>query len=221
MIRFTQKLALVLIGSFVAISCNALPEDPRTWESLYPQKSMRSNDKPLGVTAGTLKRNTQTGTVRNIRSPNHGFFKPDNLKGSNPLFRSGLMLTGAGTTLKGQKLENEEDGILTAYEARNLNLDNTDLVVLSPCETGLGEIKNGEGKYGLQRAFKVAGAKSIIMSLWKVDDGATQELMAGFYKHWLKLAGSTKRQAFYKAQKGLKAKYPDPYYWGAFVMVGE
>jgi tetratricopeptide (TPR) repeat protein len=149
----------------------------------------------------------------------HGFFQPDTTKGSNPLLRSGLMLTGAGSTLKGEKNETGEDGILTAYEAMNLNLDNTDLVVLSACETGLGEIKNGEGVYGLQRAFKVAGARSLIMSLWKVNDAATQELMVGFYRNWL--GGKGKRTSFLQAQKELKARYPNPYYWGAFVMVGE
>jgi CHAT domain-containing protein len=173
----------------------------------------------------------------------HGFFKTG--LQANPLVRSGLMLAGAGTSLKGQKPETGEDGILSAYEAMNLNLDNTDPVVLSACETGLGELKNGEGVYGLQRAFKAASVKSIIMSLWKVDDAATQELMVSFYKHWgpqIRLGGGLKdkntngkvalsppsgdlvgpkRSAFLAAQKELKAKYPNPNYWGAFVMVGE
>lgn len=179
----------------------------------------------------------------------HGYFL-DKGEETNPLFRSGLMLSGSGTSLKMGKPEEKEDGILTAFEAMNLNLDNTDLVVLSACETGLGEVKNGEGVYGLQRAFKVAGAKSIMMSLWKVDDEATQELMGSFYKNWLSptqphrgggantkaLAvkgppsttadksgdlGGRKRAAFLAAQKELKAKYTNPYYWGAFVLVGE
>ena len=111
-----------------------------------------------------------------------------------------------------------ESGVLTAYEAMSLNLDKTDLVVLSACETGLGEIANGEGVYGLQRAFLVAGAKVLIMSMFKVDDEATQKLILNFYKKWLTTGNL--RQSFVDAKKELRAEYPEPIYWGAFMMIG-
>jgi CHAT domain-containing protein len=113
---------------------------------------------------------------------------------------------------------NIESGILTAYEAMSLNLDKTDLVVLSACETGLGDISNGEGVYGLQRAFLVAGAKVLIMSMFKVDDAATQKLVLTFYKKWL--TTNNMRQSFVDAKKELRVEYPDPIYWGAFMMIG-
>jgi len=139
----------------------------------------------------------------------------------NPLLRSGLLLAGCqNQSWKADAAQDQqqEDGILTAFEASALKLDQTELVVLSACETGLGEIKNGEGVYGLQRAFAMAGARQIIMSLWKVDDQATQEFMVAFYQQWLKTHDAA--SAFKAAQVKLKSIYPAPYYWGAFVLTG-
>lgn len=137
----------------------------------------------------------------------------------NPLMKCGLLLKGAGDILdKTTYNYNIESGVLTAYEAMSLNLDKTDLVVLSACETGLGEISNGEGVYGLQRAFFVAGAKVLIMSMFKVDDDATQKLILNFYKKWL--ATGNLRQSFIEAKKELRVEYPEPYYWSAFMMIG-
>jgi len=131
----------------------------------------------------------------------------------NPMLRSGLLLTNAEAAIEGKS----EYGILTAYEVMNLNLDQTEIVVMSACETGLGDVKNGEGVYGLQRAFLVAGADALIMSLWKVNDDATQKLMASFYKNYLIL--NDKQKAFKAAQTELKGIYKEPYFWGAFVLV--
>ncbi len=165
----------------------------------------------------------------------HGFFLPKRdyktekingfnaeIASNNALLRSGLILAGASNYHVDSITSKKEDGVLTAYEASILNLSNTELVTLSACETGLGDIVDGQGVYGLQSAFISAGAKNVLMSLWVVDDYATQKLMTEFYTLWINNYGKmTKREALRKAQLSLMAKYPDPYFWGAFVMIGK
>lgn len=158
----------------------------------------------------------------------HGFFgeKGNFLRSlspiDDPLFNSGIYLSGVGRTyddyLLGYATTPTNDGILTAYEAMNLDLNATRLVVLSACESGLGEIENGEGVYGLQRAFMVAGARNIITSFIKVDDEATSELMVAFYQKFTE----TDRvdEAMRYAQLKLKETYNDPKIWGAFILTG-
>lgn len=140
----------------------------------------------------------------------------------NPLVRSGLILAGANRVWEGDDVTNGvEDGILTAYEIAQMDLSNTELVVLSACETGLGDIEGSEGVYGLQRAFKIAGAKYILMSLWKVRDEPTQEFMAAFYRAWLE-EGKAIPLAFQVAQGILRKKYAEPFnprLWAGFVLL--
>jgi len=134
---------------------------------------------------------------------------------TNPLMRSGLALARANDVWSKTKADGE-DGVLTAYEVSNMNLQNTQLVVMSACETGLGDIKGSEGVYGLQRAFKMAGVKYIIMSLWQVPDKETEEFMVTFYTKLLKIKDI--RKSFNETQKEMRQKY-DPYYWAAFVLI--
>ncbi|MGD1904755.1 MAG: CHAT domain-containing protein [Leptolyngbyaceae cyanobacterium] len=135
----------------------------------------------------------------------------------NPLLRSGLALAGFNPRSSG-----DEDGVLTALEASQLNLFGTQLVVLSACDTGLGQVANGEGVYGLRRAFAIAGAESQLLSLWQVDDFGTQSLMARYYEHLT--AGMGRSQALRQVQLEMIAaddRYSHPYYWAAFILAGD
>ena len=134
-----------------------------------------------------------------------------------PLRRCGLMMSGGQHAWIGKNIpEGIDDGILTAEEIAGLNLSGTDLLVLSACQTGLGEI-GGDGVYGLQRGFKIAGVNTIVMSLWEVSDAATEVLMTKFYS--LLAKGKSKREAFDAAVEAVKKEYKSPEYWAAFIML--
>lgn len=160
----------------------------------------------------------------------HGYFFPapeaDATSGNvfqaseHPMMRSGLLLAHANYAWKNGKpiAPDLDDGILTAYEIAQLDLSKTELVTLSACETGLGEIKDLEGVYGLQRAFKLAGATYIVMSLWQIPDFQTQEFMTAFYFNYLKEKMSIP-EAFNLARLELRKRYPEPFLWAGFVLI--
>ncbi len=142
------------------------------------------------------------------------------------LMRSGLLMAGAKLTINGQDCPlDTDDGILTAQEISQLNLRDIDFVVLSACDTGIGDIMQGEGVFGLQRGFKKAGVKTILMSLWKVSDLTTEILMKELYKNICN--GKSKRESLRLAQKTIREYkdqdgnylFKDPYYWAGFVML--
>jgi CHAT domain-containing protein/Flp pilus assembly protein TadD len=167
----------------------------------------------------------------------HGFFLPDierkhdereqmqqsqranTLKASeNPLLRSGLLLAGGNNALTNKPVEGVESGVLTADKIAGINLLGAQLVVLSACQTGLGDVNNKEGVFGLQRSFKLAGVETLIMSLWEVDATSSAKLMSVFLQEWL-ISGKTKQAAFKEAQRQVRAQHPEPYHWAAFVML--
>lgn len=136
---------------------------------------------------------------------------------NDPLLRNGLILAGGNYAWSGNiPIKGVDDGVLTAYEIAQLNFSSTKLVVLSACETALGDIKGSEGVFGLQRGFKIAGVDKMILSLWQVPDKETALLMEKFYTYWL--GGASLRNAFYKAQAEMRKDYP-PFNWAAFVLV--
>lgn len=157
----------------------------------------------------------------------HGFYYTPNeaaafgyLNGYNDaMMLSGLVMSGGNAAKRGETLaEGVMDGILSAGDIAKMKLRNTDLVVLSACQTGLGKVTS-EGVYGLQRAFKLAGVKSIVMTLWNVDDQVTKQFMIQFYKKLVEFKWD-RRRAFDAAREHIRGLYPEsPYYWAGFVMI--
>ena len=207
-----------------------------------------SISRKLGVKA-LLDREALERQIKHSRSPQilhiatHGFFLPEAIRSHdddripsavafdhdvlagigrvrNPLLRSGLAVAGANGYLHDIDLPDDaEDGLLTAEDVSAMDLLQTDLAVLSACNTGLGESLFGEGVMGLRRAFVLAGARTLMMSLWKVPDAETAELMHHFYT--LLLGGMSCSDALWTAQRELRKRYADPYYWGAFICQGD
>lgn len=184
-------------------------QEAKSIQTIFPNANILTD---ANATETVLK---QTNAPQILHLATHGFFLEDK-KIVNPLLRSGLAFTGANSR-KGEK----DDGILTALEASGLNLWGTKLVVLSACDTGLGEVRNGEGVYGLRRAFVLAGTESLVMSLWSVSDFVTREMMTNYYKN-LKAGlgrGSSLRQVQLEMLK--KPNRQHPFYWASFIQSGD
>jgi CHAT domain-containing protein len=196
-------------------------EEARSIQSLFPEAELLTGRQ---ATKASLKRVEAPAILHNAT---HGFFlddrseqppdqpaKPGKLE--DPLLRSGLALAGANRIKSGSV-----DGILTALEASNLNLWGTKVVTLSACETGVGQVQNGEGVYGLRTAFFLAGAETLVMSLWAVSDRLTREMMAAYYTGLKQ--GLGRGEALRRAHLAmLKRKdRQHPYYWASFIQSGD
>ncbi|MEM9447009.1 MAG: CHAT domain-containing tetratricopeptide repeat protein [Cyanobacteria bacterium P01_E01_bin.6] len=192
------------------------PSLPGTQEEVVRVASLLPNAEvytQANATEAAVKQQSQPSI---LHIATHGFFEQIG-EIENPLLRSGLILAGASESQSGP----EQDGILTALEVTELNLQDTQLVVLSACETGLGELAFGEGLYGLRRALVLAGSQSQVISLWKVDDSATQELMVNYYDRLL--ANAPRDAALRDTQLAFleSEDYSHPYYWTAFIGSGD
>ncbi len=183
-------------------------------KSLLPQAQLLTQERATEDALKALHRPNL------LHVATHGYFLSDAeakaARISNPLLRSGLVLAGANARSSGK-----DDGILTAMEAAGLDLWGTKLVVLSACKTGLGEVKAGDGVYGLRRAFVLAGSESQVMSLWSVDDQGTRELMVKYYRRLLqgKGRGEALRQVQLELLNTPRRKHP--FYWASFIQSGE
>jgi tetratricopeptide (TPR) repeat protein/CHAT domain-containing protein len=218
---------------------------PGTESEVSSIEQLLKNDK---VNVTLLKGNNATEeqfkTLQGDKAPKvlhiatHGFFAPDPKRdldeensmrliwqenrytaADNPLYRSGLLLVGGNSSwTKKATLPADQDGVLAAYEVANMDLSNTQLVVLSACETALGDIKGREGVFGLQRGFRLAGAKYMLMSLWRIPDKETAEYMTKFYSELAKTNNIV--TAYQTTQKHMKATYPnEPQVWAGMVLV--
>jgi CHAT domain-containing protein/Tfp pilus assembly protein PilF len=231
---FNKNSVTTAATKSTTIAWNSLPgtgKEVSSLHQLFIKKGVKTALKTgSSATEESYKKlDGQSPAIMHIAT--HGFFLPDPKEDSSnrngaknlyelsndPLIRSGIVVSGANNAWKGQQPPADvEDGVITAYEIAQMDLHQTQLVVLSACETALGALQGSEGVFGLQRAFKMAGVKNIVVSLWQVPDKETVELMTAFYSNLL--SGKEVREAFYLAQKEMRSRY-DPFFWAAFVLV--
>ncbi|MBM2815857.1 MAG: hypothetical protein HW421_2619 [Ignavibacteria bacterium] len=219
------------LHKFKIMSLPGSEEEMKALKELFTQNNYKVNSY-----TGDNANKKNFGKARDVKYlvvSTHGYFLSDVNKSEgaifgldidksydDPFLRTGLMLTGSENALNSPDFNKSraDNGILLGYEIAKSDLGSIGLAVLSACETGLGDIKNGEGVYGLQRAFRLAGANSILMSLWKVNDEATKALITEFLRNCLN--NIPPPEALKKAQLKLREKYKHPYFWGGFVLLG-
>jgi CHAT domain-containing protein/Tfp pilus assembly protein PilF len=205
--------AAVLMGASASEAAIKKAHGPKILHIATHGFFLTDKEKGAGASARGLELDAEPllkGSPSTERTP------PPSLRIVNPLLRSGIALSGANV-----RRNSDDDGVLTALEATGLDLTGTKLVVLSACETGVGDPTVGEGVYGLRRALVIAGAETQVMSLWKVDDEATRDLMTGYYKNILK-HGAGRAEGMRQAQLSAlsKSSTSHPYYWAAFIVSG-
>lgn len=203
------------LSNRVFLPLKGTQQEAETISQLFPEALTLTKTK---ATENALK---QVKNPKFLHLATHGFFLPkptseNSTNFDNPLFRSGLVFAGVEKRQSGG-----DDGVLTAYEATLLNLVGTQLVVLSACDTGIGDITAMEGTHGLRRAFVIAGSESQMISLWAVEDEATKDLMVAYYQG-LK-GGKGRRDALLDIQRDWlkQGDYQHPYYWASFIFSGD
>jgi CHAT domain-containing protein/tetratricopeptide (TPR) repeat protein len=229
----------ITAGGFRSVSFERLPDTKQEADAIV--QLLRAADLPVNSYQGVKADEKVLLAVRNphiLHLATHGYFFKGkasgrggtrglkiSLKGDesleadtwieNPMLSSGIVLAGANSSLK----QGSDYGMVSAEKILGVRLRGTDLVTLSACETGSGDVLSGEGVFGLKRAFLLSGAKTLVMSLWSVPSAETTELMTGFYT--LMHKGAAKSQALRQAKLDMMKKNRHPFYWGAFIMIGK
>ena len=181
----------------------------------------------MGASEERFKKQSKQHRVIHIAT--HGYFvegdcrEDRNVAGENSLLQSGLVLAGGNLHGAGADSVGAEDGILTALEVSSLDLRGTDLVVLSACETGLGKIEQGEGVYGLRRAFQIAGVRTVVSSLWQISDDETARFMKELYSQKAITYPELMRKAMLNRLNQLRLRHlpTNPSLWAGFIATGD